>query len=170
MSLNNRGDTIVEVMIVLAVLGFALSLGYATANRALLNTRQAQESAEATKLAETQIERLRALAPTDFTTTPQTNIYDTSRGEFCIDKSPYNTPFAIYNFSDGNRSPTDSNPNPYPNNPCKDLGSVGYSQKITYDTTGPQAPVFRVLISWDNVRGDGIDTVQMSYRAYPNGQ
>ena len=41
---NQRGDTIIEVLIVLAVLGLAIGITYATANRSILNARQAQES------------------------------------------------------------------------------------------------------------------------------
>src|SRR5690606_3729104 len=57
--LGFRGDTIVEVMVVLAILGLALSISYATANRSLIQTRQAQENAEATEIARGQVEALR---------------------------------------------------------------------------------------------------------------
>ncbi len=64
-SLTQRGDTIVEVMVVLAVLGLAMGISYATANRSLKNTRQAQENSEATALVKAQIEQLRSLASTE---------------------------------------------------------------------------------------------------------
>ena len=54
--LNQAGDTIVEVMIVLAVLGLAIGIAYAAANRSLENARQAQENAEAVQLATTEYE------------------------------------------------------------------------------------------------------------------
>ena len=58
--LNQTGDTIVEVMIVLAVLSLAIGISYATANRSLLNARQAQENTEASELVRTQVELLRS--------------------------------------------------------------------------------------------------------------
>jgi hypothetical protein len=59
--LGEGGDTIVEVMIVLAVLGLAMSISYATANKSLLATRAAQESASANVLLQTQVEYLRSI-------------------------------------------------------------------------------------------------------------
>lgn len=67
--LSDHGDTIVEVMVVLAVLGLAISISYATANRSLLNARQAQENAQATELAQSQIEALRNLTAVGTTPT-----------------------------------------------------------------------------------------------------
>jgi type II secretory pathway pseudopilin PulG len=58
--LNNTGDTIVEVLIVLAVLGLALSISYATANRGLQQSRNAQEHSEALGIINSQIELLRS--------------------------------------------------------------------------------------------------------------
>src|SRR4051812_23657601 len=58
--LNAAGDTIVEVMVVLAVLGLAISIAYATANRSLLNARQAQKTPRASVLAQSQLEQVYA--------------------------------------------------------------------------------------------------------------
>ncbi len=55
---TQRGDTIIEVMIVLAVLGLAIGIAYSTANRSLLNARQAQENSQATAAAQAQVEQL----------------------------------------------------------------------------------------------------------------
>jgi prepilin-type N-terminal cleavage/methylation domain-containing protein len=58
--LGQRGDTIVEVMIVLAVLGLALSISYATANRGLQQSRNAQEHSQALGIIDSQVELLRS--------------------------------------------------------------------------------------------------------------
>lgn len=58
--LNSAGDTIVEVLIVLAVLGLAMSVSYATANRGLQKSRTAQEHSQALGLMNSQIELLRS--------------------------------------------------------------------------------------------------------------
>lgn len=78
---NQRGDTIIEVMIVLAVLGLALSISYATANRSLLNTRQAQENSEATSLVQSQVEALRYIARDT-----GSNVF-TTLAPFCVNSS-----------------------------------------------------------------------------------
>lgn len=53
---SQGGDTIVEVLISLAVLGLIIAGSFSIVNSALRNSRQAQERAEATKLAESQVE------------------------------------------------------------------------------------------------------------------
>lgn len=58
--IGSRGDTIVEVLIVLAVLGSAMSLAYATANRGLQKSRNAQEHSQALGIINSQIELLRS--------------------------------------------------------------------------------------------------------------
>ncbi len=59
-----RGDTMVEVLISIAVVSLILSGAYVTTNRSLQATRGAQERAIALKLAESQIERIKGLMAT----------------------------------------------------------------------------------------------------------
>jgi len=56
--LNHTGDTIVEVLIAIAIVSVVLGGAYVSANNSLTGTRQAQERGESLKLAEEQIERL----------------------------------------------------------------------------------------------------------------
>jgi type II secretory pathway pseudopilin PulG len=58
--LNSNGDTIVEVLIVLAVLGFAFSISMATANKGLSQSRNAEEHSQALSTLNSQIELTRA--------------------------------------------------------------------------------------------------------------
>lgn len=60
--LAERGDTIVEVLISIAVISMALGGAFVTTNRSLQGTRQAQERVNATKLVEGQLEQLRSIA------------------------------------------------------------------------------------------------------------
>jgi prepilin-type N-terminal cleavage/methylation domain-containing protein len=55
-----RGDTIIEVMIAMTIMGLVLATAFATANRSLGIGRAAQERAEALELTETQVELLRS--------------------------------------------------------------------------------------------------------------
>ncbi|GAC1390684.1 MAG: hypothetical protein NVSMB46_00980 [Candidatus Saccharimonadales bacterium] len=60
--LRQTGDTIVEVLIAMAVISFALGATYVTANRSLQSTQQAQERSQATKIAESQAELLNTIS------------------------------------------------------------------------------------------------------------
>ena len=56
--LNQRGDTIVEVMIAIAVVSFMLVAAYVTANKNTLINQETQERGQAMQLVTTQIEFL----------------------------------------------------------------------------------------------------------------
>lgn len=60
--LQQAGDTIVEVLIVIIVLGTVVAAGYGIATRSLQSTQLAQEKTYALKLAEGQLESLKAAA------------------------------------------------------------------------------------------------------------
>lgn len=59
---NQIGDTIVEVLFAVVVVGLAIALGYGIASRSLRASRQAQERVEALKIVEGQIEQLKNAA------------------------------------------------------------------------------------------------------------
>lgn len=134
------GDTIVEVMIVLAVLGFAISISYATANRSLLNARQAQENSQASEIVQAQFENLRTL---------------TSAGIFRAAPFCLNTSNVIINYSVAGCVYT---PNPL------------YTLQISFAGTVAPSPnaggTFTVVATWPDVEGQGNDTVRTSYRLY----
>jgi type II secretory pathway pseudopilin PulG len=64
-SLGQRGDTIVEVLMAIAVIGAVLGGAFVTTNKSLQATRDAQERGDATKLVESQIEQLKQLVAQD---------------------------------------------------------------------------------------------------------
>lgn len=57
-----RGDTIVEVMLAMAVIGMVLGVAYGIANRSVTIGRSAQERSEALKIAESQLELIKEYA------------------------------------------------------------------------------------------------------------
>ncbi|HEX5797495.1 MAG TPA: hypothetical protein VFX86_03845 [Candidatus Saccharimonadales bacterium] len=64
LKLNTKGDTIVEVLISVAVLSLVLSVSYALANRNTQYIQQSQERGEAQEISEAQLELLRGYLKT----------------------------------------------------------------------------------------------------------
>lgn len=144
---RQAGDTIVEVMIVLAVLGMAIGISYATANRSLLNARQAQEASLATELVQAQVEGLQTLAHGG-------TIYTDST--FCIIDSGSGPAVHVIAAND---------------TACN-LGEANrYAITINWNGATPAAgsstpgsDTFTVKATWDDVEGQGKDTATISYR------
>jgi type II secretory pathway pseudopilin PulG len=155
---GHGGDTIVEVMIVLAVLGLAISIAYATANRSLLNARQAQETSTATELVQSQVEILRSMAP-NLATDATHYVYQTTL--FCIDSSStIQAGFTGTNVYDYSIYPNP--PLPAPQQPCVDNNL--YHISISWDNATDDT--FTVKAIWDDVLGEGQDSVTLIYRVH----
>ncbi len=58
---NNRGDTLVEVLLAISVLSSIIGIAYTTTNRAQRTTQLVQQRTEATQHASVQLERLRRI-------------------------------------------------------------------------------------------------------------
>jgi prepilin-type N-terminal cleavage/methylation domain-containing protein len=147
---TQKGDTIIEVMVVLAVLGLALSISYATADQSLLNARQAQENSTGAELAQSQIESLRTLA--DDPITSSNYIYLDSNDMFCISNfgivpQPELSPYTLSSFYD------------YEDECNTGIYHISVYQKDRYQT-------FEVTVEWYDVSGHGTDTVTIDYRVH----
>lgn len=140
-----KGDTIVEVLIVLAVLGGALGFAYGIANKSLLQGQDAQEHTEAVKILEGQIEQLRAVVS-------QAGSNPSFPSYFCLDAN--NNPQSIGN---------PANHSSYPP-ACVKGQSLFYIYIIP---NNPSANTYLATCVWDNVMGTGQDTVTLAYRVYP---
>jgi type II secretory pathway pseudopilin PulG len=159
---NNNGDTIVEVMVVLAVLGLAIGISYATASRSLQDTNQAEENSQATEYAQSQIEDLRYLAPTsnsaDHSQNPTTNIFYPSTA-FCISSPTAVAPITIA--SSANCS--------YGNNYRILIYNCDYFIPTTINPCAGSAAssdTFVVQATWPNVLGQGSDSATLNYRVH----
>lgn len=84
--LGNRGDTIVEVLLAIAVVSAVLGGAYVATNRSLGGVRQSQERGEALKFVEGQLERLKEAAQTD-PALPANDVFITSTNPFCLNNS-----------------------------------------------------------------------------------
>lgn len=158
--LHQAGDTIVEVILVLAVLGLAISIAYSTANRSLQATRQAEENSQATALVQAQIETLRsnaALASMDINYIYRDPV---TTGGFCFDSS--STIVGLVTLTPTTTSDyTRYDPRCLYNN----LFHIAIFYEKT-DSLGNINDTFTVRATWDDVMA-GQDTVTLTYRLHP---
>lgn len=142
-NINSNGDTIVEVLISIAVFGLVLGGAYVTSNRNSLINQASQERLVGSRLAEAQLDLLRSKSSTDLSTFTQNN--------FCIK----GTVFYL-----------DSNDN------CKvDSSGVHTDQEPIYKlkitrTDVTNGAVFKVAVTWANVKGTGNDNITYQYGVY----
>lgn len=147
MSKFERGDTIVEVLFAIAVIGFVLGASYASASRSVRLGRDAQEHTQALKLAETQVERLKYLATNIDPNNPSaaTDVFDDDPAtiDFCIDDTL--TKQLI------------------PNTNCESVADSPFDQHIQYDEANS---LFLVSITWDRIVSGPKGNVQIAYKLH----
>lgn len=157
---NQRGDTIVEVMIVVAVLSLILTVSFVTVNRSTQGNRQAQEHSEASKYAESQIELLKtylsqgtevALPPNPSNFCMKENISPTDAISGPVDES---NDFAAINGNDDLKAA------------CKK--TQGGGEYYSYIERSGDGNKFTARTSWYNATGNGTDRATMVYRIYPD--
>lgn len=133
-SLNQLGDTIVEVLIAITVASFVLGGAFVSSNRSAQSVQKSQERVEALKVVESQIETLRAASSTNL----PVNIF-TNASPFCIDSAGALGASV----------------------PC-DFGPDGrYKVTVTRDADNM---TFRVEAKWDSIGGKNVETIQVVYR------
>lgn len=136
---QDRGDTIVEVLISAAIITLVLSAAFNSARDSLFQFQRAQERGEATKLIEEQAERLRASASQPTSTT--TGVFSAAAsGDFCV-----NGTLAV--------QPA----------PCGSGTGNRYQTTINRQSDGR---TFRITTVWDRI-GGGQETLISAYRVYP---
>ena len=167
---KSGGDTIIEVLLCLAILGFVMTIAYTISSRSLQNIRRAQERIEALKMAEGQIELLKNMQkssnPTDV------SLFQNLAGRqtdnpFCIDVSNssgilFNTPI-----TDQWEIELSEDKLNYPDQ-CEDQGPGNlYNIAITppHDSNGG---AFKIHVRWPRYGGGINDQVTMEYKLYAN--
>lgn len=152
LSKNQTGDTIVEVLIAVVVVGLAIAVSYGIASRSLRLSRQAQERTEAVKLTEGQVERLKSLAAS----TNNKGIFDKS-GVFCVDDS--NNPTADFANYGTSIKTTDNELTGYPEGCIKGL------YHLVIDEVSENE--FQVTTRWFSIGSTITEEVTFKYRLYP---
>lgn len=158
--LGRRGDTIVEVLIAIAVLSSVLGITYSIVNQNMLTMQDNSERTTASKLAQTQIERLRddyaEFTGSDLDDYVRTRILSggaLSRG-FCFTGDPTDL------YADGDRltNLNDAYPAGFPGQ-CIMQGGL-YYVSVEYNEIDDN---FLIRVRWDSIRG-GQSEIVMGYR------
>lgn len=137
---DQRGLTIVEVLICIAIVTAVLTGAFVVTQRSVHSVRYAQEKSEATQLMQSQVEHVRALALSQNSSTG--GIF--APGDFCIDA----------NTMPATRAPANSGA-------CLNRDNR-YDISISYDAvTG----IFTFKTTWDSF-GGGLNEDRLSYRVY----
>lgn len=140
---DERGDTILEVLIAIAVVSSILASVFVLANRTSLNSRQAQEHQEALKYASSQIELLNEYLKHTEGTHPTGN-------SFCMQQT------ALQPLDYVGNAPSACQVN---------NGAYQYSLKISYDSANN---VYTATVTWPSATS-GTDSISLTYRANTSG-
>lgn len=149
---NSKGDTIVEVLIAVAIVSSVLVAAFLVTQKSAIAVRDSQERGEMLQRLQGQVELVRALAAKEATDT--TGVFDTTPNKyFCIKETSPTYP----------RNNLPASLNDYAG--CT-FGSNGlYKIDVTYDSA---MKVFTFRGTWDRV-GGGEAKMQLNYRVYPGG-
>jgi prepilin-type N-terminal cleavage/methylation domain-containing protein len=142
---RQRGDTLVEVLISIAIVSLVLGGAYVTTNRSLTATRAAQERSNALKLAEGQVEQLKAI----IAATPDQVFGPTAPLTFCV----YNGAI-IPNVPANVKCAVDSK------------GVQTTAEPVFHITVQRTGNDFAVNELWSNAGGKNTDHVDLKYRIY----
>lgn len=157
MRLNASGDTIVEVLIVLAVLSFSFGISYATATSGLNKSQTSEEHSETIGVLNSQVELLRAAVSAQ-----NASVFPTSGGTFCMNSSDQPVAFAT-----GYTLPASAaldSAGGYAGYPAACISANGlYHTSIVYNSA---QNLFDVTVRWDGVGNEGPQQAEFTYRTY----
>lgn len=139
-----RGDTLVEVLIAIAVVSLILGGAYVTTNTSLLATRAAQERGNALKLAEAQIEQLKGIAATN----PTAVFGGAAPSPFCISNTG-----AVVAATNAACAVDTS-------------GAASTTEPIFHLSIARSGNDFDLTETWGDVNGKNADSLVLKYRAY----
>jgi prepilin-type N-terminal cleavage/methylation domain-containing protein len=171
-NLSNRGDTIVEVLIAIAIVSVILVGAFVTSNKSTQAVRNSQEHAEAAQLLKSQIEQARIII--ENSSSDLTDPLETSNTLFCIDVTqsvPTLVPFnGSYPGNGAALKPIAGDVfSAYPANCRKTQGGYSYNVAVENSKTSTAGLLPNTLLfhaRWDSL-GGGHNEVTFSYRDHP---
>ncbi len=156
--LCQRGDTIVEVLIALAVVTTVLGGAYGSAQKSLNGARIAQERGEAIKVTESQLEKLK-------NETSNSSAFSVTT-LFCMDLNGDVTAYAPPDLSPSVSSFPDATtltPATFDTYPFDCIFENRYRASIIRDAA---TQTFTVQVLWERPGGNGYEEIKMVYRFY----
>lgn len=138
--LPQSGDTIVEVMLAIAIIGSVIISAFVTTNKNLQSTQDSQERGQAVQLVQAQIESIHA----------------------------NNGLTASFNCFDSAGMPKSNGP--VNNNPCVvksdgAMNTTGAQPSYTLKVVSSGLPLtYTITASWESIKGTGTNNVTMYYR------
>lgn len=142
--LGEAGDTLVEVLMAIAVLGMALAGAFVTTNHSLQATRGSQERENAMKLVESQLEQVKNLALTNASAVFGAG----APASFCV-----NSAGAVVTSTNAGCAMDAS-------------GVATTAEPVYHVSITRNVNTFTILNRWTDVSGRQQDSVQMTYRVY----
>jgi prepilin-type N-terminal cleavage/methylation domain-containing protein len=151
---QQRGDTLVEVLVSVLIVSVILTGAYVTVNKSTVGVRNSQEHAEALKLAQSQLEQIRQ----DATKTSGSTVFTSAPSTFCM-------------VNGASLSATLANE-------CKQnaAGQTNTTTQPIYQLSDSRANcgsglaancfVFSVKVTWEDVTGHGPASEEIVYRLY----
>lgn len=153
--LAETGDTIVEVLMAIAITSVVLTGAFMSARQSTMGTRKSQERVEALKVAEEQLERLRELSAV-----PGNNFTNPTQPSYtCV-----TTGSAWLGLPTGFQDPENFSEPTYHPPACTRTPVAGVSYYPGIVRSGsPGNYTFKVHVRWDRL-GGGMDEVTLAYR------
>lgn len=160
--LNSKGDTILEVLISVAILSLILTSSFALTNRSSIANRQAAERGEASKLGQSELEKLKYYLSSPGITAPSNNSF------FCVDTSNPVSPTIVL-LPMINPTNIDTLYNSIDNR-CKKGTDSRYATFIYREPSGSEEATntYTTYVRWDSVTGRGTDKINLVHRLYPD--
>lgn len=157
---KQSGDTIVEVLVAIAIVSAVLTGAFIVTQKSAQAVRGSQEHAEMAQILQGQVEAIRALALTS--TDDVSGVFANGAGSsqyFCIGTNASSALEFNKRIDSSAQSLTDI---ANYNTGCKNIQKL-YNIAIRYD---PATHVFYFNGTWDKL-GGGSNSVQFSYKVYP---
>jgi Tfp pilus assembly protein PilV len=147
---SQRGDTIVEVLIAIAIMSAALSSAYGITNNSIKSNQESQEHGVALKLAESQLEQLKSHLKAEKTVPG-------SPASFCMYTASNETNVEVISGAMPN-----TNFSLYPANCKLDEGLAIDRYNAVIIRTGD---TYKVHVDWDGPKGE-VSSESLVYRVY----